>query len=173
MEWAEKARELIKERKWAVFMTVCGITGMLLIMISSLIPDKYTINEDKTADSRVMAEDYSLTLEKRLSDFLCRIDGAGEVRVYITAGSSERYVYATEGRQSRSDNKTDEEEKYVIIGSGSERNALIETVESPRVTGAVVLCSGGDSPVVCERIYSAVSAALDLPVGRIYVSKLR
>ena len=36
MEIAEKLRELIKGRKWAVFMTICGIAGLLLIMISSL-----------------------------------------------------------------------------------------------------------------------------------------
>ena len=173
MEVVKELRELLKNRKWAVFMTVCGVIGMLLVMISSFIPNKDTIKESKAAESRQKAEDFCLTLEKRLTDFLGKIDGAGEVRVFISAGSSERYVYATEGRQSISDNKTDEEEKYVIIGSGSERNALMETVESPKITGAVVLCSGGDNFVVCERIYSAVSAALDLPVGRIYVSKLK
>lgn len=173
MGLGKKVREMVKERKWAVFMTVCGVTGMLLIMISSLVPDRDNINESQAAENHIKVEDYSLTLERRLSDFLCKIDGAGEVRVYISIGSSERYVYATEGRQSRSDNKSDEEEKYVIIGSGSERNALIETVENPKITGAVVLCSGGDSSVVCERIYNAVSAVLNLPIGRIYVSKLR
>ena len=52
MEWAEKARELIKDRKWAVFMTVCGVIGMLLVMISSFIPNKDTIKESKAAESR-------------------------------------------------------------------------------------------------------------------------
>ena len=173
MEWAENAREFLKSRKWAVFMTICGIAGLLLIMISSLLPENDSVEKNTKDEYSKKAGEYSVFVENRLSDFLSRIDGAGEVRVYISVVSSEKYIYATEGRSSRSENKTDVEEKYVIVGSGSEKNALVETVENPRINGAVVLCSGGDSPIVCERVYNAVSAALGLPLGNIYVSKLR
>ena len=173
MEWAENAREFLKSRKWAVFMTICGIAGLLLIMISSLLPENDSVEKNTKDEYSKKAGEYSVFVENRLSDFLSRIDGAGEVRVYISVGSSEKYIYATEGRSSRSENKTDVEEKCVIVGSGSEKNALVETVENPRINGAVVLCSGGDSPIVCERVYNAVSAALGLPLGNIYVSKLR
>ena len=168
-----QGRELIKGRKWAVFMTICGIAGLLLIMISSLLPENDSVEKNTKDEYSKKAGEYSVFVENRLSDFLSRIDGAGEVRVYISVGSSEKYIYATEGRSSRSENKTDVEEKCVIVGSGSEKNALVETVENPRINGAVVLCSGGDSPIVCERVYNAVSAALGLPLGNIYVSKLR
>ena len=175
MELIEKVKELVKNRNWAVFMTVCGLAGLLLIMISALLPDKSVKEKSKTASPHKLSEvqDYCRQTEKSLEDFLESIDGAGEVKAYITAESSERYVYATEGRRSRADNKTEEEEKYVMIGSGSEKNALIESVEIPKVTGAVILCSGGDSASVREKLYSAVSAALDLPTARIYVTKLR
>jgi stage III sporulation protein AG len=175
MELTDKIKELIKDRKWAVFMTVCGISGLLLIMISSLLPE----NSTKTETERVMrksfvdTEEYCRNTEKRLGDFLEGIDGAGEVRVYIMAAGGERYVYATEGRRSRSDNKTEEEKKYVMTGSGSERKALIETVECPGITGAVVLCSGADSAAVREKVYHAAAAALDLPTAKIYVAKLK
>ena len=79
----------------------------------------------------------------------------------------------TKKKESKNDNKTEEEEKYVIIGSGSEKKALIESVEVPKITGAVILCSGGESAYVREQLYKAVSAALDLPTARIYVTKLR
>ena len=175
MKLTEKVRELLKNRKWAVFMTVCGTAGMLLIMLSSLMHDKEAAvpvaeSSRYSPDSTDM---YCSRTEKRLEDFIGSIEGAGSVRVYITVGSTERYVYAREGRTSRNENKTEEEEKYVMIGSGSVRNALIETVEDPEITGAVILCSGGDSAAVRERIYRTVSAALDLPTARIYVTKLR
>lgn len=175
MELIEKIKELVKNRNWAVFMTVCGIAGLLLIMISALLPDKSNAPKAERASPQKLSEvqDFCRSTAKGLEDFLESIDGAGEVKAYITAESSERYVYATEGRRSKCDNKTEEEEKYVMIGSGSEKNALIESVEIPKVTGAVILCSGSDSPYVSERIYKAVSAALDLPTARIYVTKLR
>ncbi len=175
MELIEKAKELLKKRNWAVFMTVCGIAGLLLIMISAVLPEKAPEKGTERDFPQKLSDvqDYCTRIEKSLEDFLGRIDGAGEVKAYITAESSERYVYATEGRRSTADNKTEEEEKYVMIGSGSEKNALIESVKIPKVTGAVILCSGGDSAVVREKLYSAVSAALDLPTAHIYVTKLR
>lgn len=175
MEITEKIKEHIKDRKWAVFMTVCGCAGLLLIMISSLIPDKGSRKEKYPSKESIasVAEDYCQKTEKRLEDFLADIDGAGEVKVYLAVGSDERCVYATEGRQSRGDNKTEVEEKYVIIGSGNEKNALIETVEAPEITGAVVACEGGGNALVCERVYKAVSAALGIPTSKIFVTKLR
>ena len=54
-----------------------------------------------------------------------------------------------------------------------EANLKIETVETPAITGAVIACSGFDSPAVQEQIYRAVSAALGIPTGKIYVTKLK
>ncbi|WP_028516405.1 hypothetical protein [Ruminococcus flavefaciens] len=175
MEIAEKLKELIKSRKWAVFMTICGAAGLLLIMISSLLPDNKTKGKENSCkkSSITDAGKYCTDTEKRLEGFLADIDGAGKVRVYLTVGSDERYVYATEGRYSRGESKTEEEEKYVIVGGGSEKNALVETIRAPEITGAVIACEGGESAQVRESIYKAVSAALDMPTSRIYVTKLR
>lgn len=174
MEIAEKLRELTKGRKWAVFMTICGVLGLLMIMISSLLPENAP-DKKKTAEmnSKTDAVRYCDDTERRLENFLADIDGAGEVRVYLTVGSDERYVYATEGRYSRGDSKTEEEERYVIVGGGGEKNALIETIRTPEITGAVVACQGGESAQVRESVYKAVSAALDIPTSRIFVTKLR
>lgn len=174
MEVTERIRELLKNRKWAVFMTVCGVTGLLLIMISSLLPDKKASPAVKAEHKSVCdSTAYCKDTESRLEAFLSEIEGAGEVRVYLTVGSEQRYVYATEGRHSRSDNKTEEEEKYVIVGGGSEKNALIETVQAPEITGAVIVCGGGGDAAVREQIYKAASAALGIPTARIYVAKIR
>lgn len=175
MEMAEKLRELIKGRKWAVFMTICGTAGLLLIMISSLLPDNISERKENTDNYSSIVDfgKYCTDTEKRLEGFLADIDGAGKVRVYLTVGSDERYVYATEGRYSRGENKTEEEERYVIIGGGSDKNALVETIRAPEITGAVIACEGGESAQVRESIYKAVSAALDIPTSKIYVTKLR
>lgn len=174
MEAIKRLREALNGKKAAAAMTFCGIAGLLLIMISSLIPDKKAEEPVSGDKPRIMteAEEYCTATEKRLAQFLGSIDGAGEVRVYLAVGSNERYVYATEGRHSRSDNKTEEEEKYVIIGGGSDKSALVETVEAPVISGAVIVCSGGADPSVREQLYKAASAALGIPTGKIYVTKL-
>lgn len=175
MEMVERLRALIKDRKWAVFMTVCGIAGMLLIMLSSLLTaDKdrtETIKEEKI--SITDTSDYCRATEKRLEGFLSSIDGAGDVKVYLTVGSSERYIYASEGRLSRGESKTEEEKKYVIVSGSGERNALVETVEAPEITGVVIASSGSGSAYVREQLYRSAAAALGISTSKIFVTKLR
>lgn len=174
MKITEKIRDMPVKKRMTAAMTICGLTGLSLIFLSSLMPDN-KIRDDTVSDNISVLEkaaDYRGETEKRLGEFLSSIDGAGEVKVYLTVGSDEKYVYASEGRRISSDNRTEEENKYVMIGSGNEKNALVETVETPEISGAVIACTGGGSPAVCERIYKAVSAALDIPSNKIYVTIL-
>ena len=169
----DKIRAMDSRKRMTAAMTFCGSLGLLLILLSSVIPDKKSPKPVTAEDVLGRSESYCEDTEKRLEDFLGSIDGAGEVRVYLTVGSDERYVYASEGRRTKSENKTEEERKYVMTGSGSEKSPLVETVKVPEVCGAVIACTGGGSPVVRERLYKAVSAALDIPSNKIYVTMLK
>ena len=175
MEIPEKLKNMKKDKKMLTAVTILGITGLFLIMISSIIPEKKQQDESISQPQRTMtdAESYCFETEKRLEGFLKNIYGVGDVKVYLTVGSDERYIYATEGKRSRTDEKSEEEEKYVIVGSGSDKSALIETIEIPEIEGVVVACTGCDSPVVQEQIYKAVAAALGISTGKIYVTKLK
>lgn len=165
--------EKLREKKTAA-VTVLGAVGLLLIMISTVLPDKKQSSPAPSAESQVSAADndsYRIETESRLREFLEKIDGAGDVEVYLTVGSGERYIYAAEEKKVKSDNKTEEENKYVIFGS--EKEPLVETVETPEITGAVIACTGGGSPVVEERIYKAAAAALGISTSKIYVTKMK
>ncbi len=168
-------KSLKSDKKAVTAVTVLGAVGLLLIMLSSLLPGEKK-EEEKSSEKQsisVSSADYCTETEKKLADFLEDIDGVGKVRVYLTVGGEEQYVYATEGKTSIAENKTEEERKYVMIGGGSEKSALIETVKAPEISGAVIACTGADSPVVREMVYEAASTALDLTTGQIYVTKLR
>ena len=170
----KKIKELFGERNNLVIIVILGSAGLLLVLISSLLPsgnrsDKG--NEMKVPDTDIAG--YCLETQNRLEDFLESIDGVGKVRVYLTINSDEQYIYAKEEKQSRADDRTEQEEKYVLVGGGSDKTALIETVRMPEIAGAVVACTGCDSPIVRERIYRAVSAALGISAGKIYVTKLQ
>ena len=171
MEAAERFRNMKKDKRMMCAVVILGAAGLLLIMLSPVLSGgkKRSDNVKALELTSVSGEEYCYSLERRLEAFLSRIEGAGEVRVFLKAGSEQRYVYATEGKQSRSDNRSEEEEKYVLVGGNSGKSALIETIETPSIEGAVILCSGG-SPAVQERIYRAASAALGISTARIYVA---
>ena len=174
MKITEKIRDMPSGRRMTAAMTACGVIGLGLILLSSFISDRKSDVPEFPSDFSAVerSDSYRADTERRLGNFLSSIEGAGEVKVYLTVGSDERYVYATEGRRSSSENRTEEERKYVMTGSGSEKKALIETIEIPVISGAVIACTGGGSPVVCERMYKAVSAALGIPSNKIYVTML-
>ncbi len=174
MEIPDKLKNVRKDKRVKAVILL-GIVGMALIMISSLIPEKKQTKNTSQAVSGNMTDtqSYCSAAEKRLEEFLSNIDGAGDVRVYLTVGSTAKTIYATEGKRSKTDNKTEEEEKYVMVGGGSDKSALVENIEAPEIQGAVIICSGCDSPAVREQIYRAAAAALGLPTGKIYVGKLK
>lgn len=165
---------LKSDKKALTAVTVLGAAGLLLIMLSSLMPDDEGGKEKPAAAITEPAQgDYCAETEKRLTDFLSGIDGVGRVEVFLTVSGNEKYVYATEGKVSSSENKTEEEYSYVMVGGGSDKTALVETVNSPEITGAVIACSGSSDPAVQEEIYETVSTALGIPTSRIYVTKLK
>ena len=175
MEVAEKFRDLPKDKKLLAVVMFLGIAGLIFIMLAAVIPDGKSTDTAEYSQAKGVnsTEDFRIDTEKRLEEFLKNIDGAGDVKVCITVATDQRYVYATEGKRNQSGNTTEEEKKYVIIGNGSEKTALVETIQPPAITGAVVACSGYDSPAVQEQIYKATSAVLGISTGKIYVTKLK
>ena len=173
MEIAEKLRSLLDKKGKVTLVTLLGCAGLLLIMLSSVMPEERHEPQPPAETETADAEDYRDSAEKRLESFLRGVEGAGQVKVCLTVGSGERTVYASEDKSSRSADRTEEESKYVIIGGNSDRSALVEKTELPEITGAAVLCTGGASPVVQERIYKAVSPILGLPSSRIYVTEMK
>lgn len=170
---SEKIRNIVKNKKNAAAVTVLVTAGLLLLMLSFFSADKKETVKSREKPQTDAAQDYCSQTEERLKAFLEKIEGAGEVEVYLTIGSGERYVYVSEEKRSESENKTEEEEKYVLIGGSSSREPLIETIEVPKITGAVIICTGCKSPVVEERIYKAAAAALDIPTVDIYVTIMK
>lgn len=173
MELFEKIKGITGNKRSAAGIVLLGAAGILLLFVSSLTGDKKEAVPELEKACSDVAQEYRRESEERLEAFLENIEGAGEVEVYLTVGSGERYIYASEEKTSDSENRTEKEQKYVMIGGSSSREPLVETVRVPEITGAVVICTGCGSPVVEERMYKAAAAALDIPTSDIYVSIMK
>ena len=104
------------------------------------------------------------TLESRLEAILCRIDGAGEVKVLLTEDRAGEVFYQTEGE----DGKT-----VLICGADRSESGLVRTTEAPVYRGAVVVCRGADSAAVRLAVVEAVANATGLGTDRITVLKMK
>lgn len=147
-------------------LVILGILGMGCILLSSLLPER----QEPAAAAGDSVEDYRMQLETELTEMLSVMEGVGEVQVLVTLAGSEEYCYAKADDRTVTDTQTRSSVSYVTVGGS--REALLETVTYPGITGVVVACEGGASPVVQESVNRAVAVACGLSLNQIYVTKL-
>jgi stage III sporulation protein AG len=154
---------------------ILGLAGMLLILFSEIFSndgnDAKKNTDIKTTAGDENYENYANDMEIQLKEILEKIDGVGNAEVMITVSGTEEYIYAQEEKNQKSEKDSSEEKQYVIIGSNGDKQALLKKIVSPEISGVVIICEGGDSNIVKERVYNTISAVFNIPSQRIYVTK--
>ena len=173
-KWLDRIKKV--PRKWWI---VIGVTAIFLIALSEWIPSSETAVSIDALDTQAYAEQ----LEKRLTDMVESIDGAGECRVMVTLENGVEYIYANEQSStsnrvedhSETSDKTtvrdDTESSYVIVNAADGRQGLLVTEVQPTVRGVVVVCEGGENELVKERIMNMVATVLNITASRVCVTK--
>ena len=142
---AGKLKGLLDNEKIKKIIIITGVIGIALIFISSYIDFDSMNKSDK--DKEFSVTTYSTEIENDLQTVISQIEGAGETKVLLTLENSVEYVYLKD-----STTKTKEIE--------------------PLIRGVLVVCEGGDDPVVVERITDAVTKALDISTAKVCITKL-
>lgn len=160
-------------------IVAAGILGIALILLSEFWP-----KADKAAAAKASTDEFVQKTEERLAQIVGSIEGAGECRIMLTLENGVEYVYATEqkvnknevedtgGNSSKLSQQNNSEESVIIVDTDEGRKGLLVTEIEPTVKGVVVVCSGGDQPLVQERIINAVTTALNISTKRVCVTKL-
>ena len=168
---ADRFRQSSNRLKIAV---VLGAAGMLMIMLSELVPEskdkpEKAMSQTETTDS----DDFRKRTERELKALLEQIEGVGDCEVMISLESSTEYIYAenisrfTEDNADRRSEKLDED--IVITENGGTRQPLIRKVIDPQIGGVVIVCEGGGDISINERVQKAVSTALNISSTRVCV----
>lgn len=140
-----KIKNILKPEKIRSIIIIAGIIGIALIFLSSYVD--FGSASGKRKDEEFSVRTYSTEIESDLQSVLSQIEGAGKTKVLLTMENSVEYVYLND-----STTKTKEIQ--------------------PLIRGVLVVCEGGDSPVVVERITQAVTKALDISTAKVCVTKL-
>ena len=135
-------KKLFESDKARKIIVIIGIIGIALIFISSISG----INTDKKTEGFSVTT-YSTEIESDLQKILSSISGCGETKVLLTIENSVEYVYLED-----STTKTKEIQ--------------------PVIRGVLVVCEGGDDPVVTQTVTQAVTRALDISSAKVCVTKL-
>lgn len=162
----------VKNDRKLLFILILGISGVILIVISSSESEDNTDIKNSVEMTSFNESVYIAELEKKLSDMISLISGAGNSKVIITLECDYETVYAKDGSLSKDDNSTDEDSEYIIIDSEKNQNGLLLKTVTPKVRGVAVVCEGGDNQYVRNAVTEMLTAVLDVGVNRISVSKL-
>ena len=170
-------QNLLSKLKSPKTLMILGVAGILLIFLSTLFSSE-TDKPVKDGDSQIETEEYRRNLEGEIEQLVSEITGSRKVSVTVTLDSSVRYSYA-DTKEETSSNKTESDSKtsgseiksgYITVktSSGGEE-ALLITAQMPEIRGVAVVCEGGDSEILREKIENAVTAALNITSKRVYI----
>ncbi len=151
---SEKIKSFLSEKKHIKAVYIIVIIGVALLCVPSFFEKEETATPYVCEFSNTSAED----IEKILS----RISGVGKCSVLITYKSSGEQVTAK-------DISNGNDEKNVIIGSGSGERPFIIKEEMPEVLGVLVVCDGGGNTKIKNQVTEAVSVLCGVSLNRVKV----
>lgn len=171
------------ESKKKITLILCLVTGLSMMLISGFFSSSSKKQNNKDVNFNVSS--YENKLEERLLDLVEEIDGVGKAKIMLTLESSIEYIYAQERREKtdkisdfkdktplKLQERNDEEKKLMLVdGPSGRRQALIKTEIQPKVKGVVVVCQGGNEPVVNQQITNVLTTVLNIPSSRVFVTK--
>ncbi len=183
MNYLETLKNITKSKEKKIENIVLLIILLSIILIASKYIFSSNDNSSKTSNSTTTNENINNSengttentnsvqddLEYKLSEILSQISGISEVSVVITYSSdtTQTPVYNTK-EQEKSGEKTTEK-SVAYNEDGSKKTAIIETVEMPKIEGAIIVAKGASTVEMRSKIATAVSTLTDVPVYKVQV----
>lgn len=172
-----KLKALFKSEKRVRILVLLGVLGILLLCLSEFLPHTRTAQKEDTAKTQTDVNDFCAQTEKKLSELIAQVEGAGRVQVMLTIESSDEKIYAAD-EKSNAKTDGDAEQKsydsqYVLVDGASGDTGMLLKTNAPKVKGVIIVCDGGENPAVANQITNAVSAALGVGANRVSVLKMK
>ncbi|MEE1013062.1 MAG: hypothetical protein U0L92_01955 [Clostridia bacterium] len=155
-----------------VFLALTGFSG------EKKETPRNATEETEVQETEILSEDYITRLEERLVKTLSKIDGAGEVSVFVSIESGGEKVLATDikteseeaAEENQSESRNQKEESVVLSEKDSGQSPYIIEEKMPVPSGILVIAEGAKNENVKLEIYEAVKALFGLSAHRIKVT---
>ncbi|MBQ9778336.1 MAG: hypothetical protein IJW22_05355 [Clostridia bacterium] len=137
-----------------------ALAGIVLMLLGSALEGRETLQRADTAtDKLTELSSYEQALESELAHLCASVAGVGQVEVMVHLSAGARVQYTS-----------DEKGAPVTVGGGSSEQALYATLQSPEIAGVGIVCRGGSSAAVQQRLTELVSTTLGIPSSRVFVT---
>jgi len=175
-----------------VFLIILIIT--IIVINTILKADENIINKEEDSVTKLAESIQSETnisieendISKKLENILSKINGAGEVSVFLTySETSELIPVYNENVNESTTEETDtsggkrtinskDNQKEIIYEEGTEGKKIVtQKIISPKIEGAIITAKGAGDINVKNNIIQAIEAATGLAVHKIQVFEMR
>lgn len=177
MEGQEKGflQKLLQREGWRKAVVALGLAGMLLILLSSLLPSSPGRTNAAAGGESIDPQAYLEQTEARLERLLSGVQGVGKTSVMLTLEHGVEYRYAvdeklsqnstttySEGAPQKLEEQQEKEQSYLLVDSSNGRGPLVLTELPPRIQGVVVVCEGAGNATVAARVIDVVTTSLGI-----------
>lgn len=125
-------------------------------------------NNEKTNENTGMVTSQT-NLENKLSDILSKINGISEVSVLLTYSTDTKQNVVYNTKEESSDGKTSTEKSVAYNEQSGQKNAIVESVEMPKVEGAIIVAKGANSVEMRSKLASTISSVTGIAVYKVQV----
>ena len=166
-------RKLSDEKIRNRLLISVGLLGLLLIFLSELGGSENP--KVASMSQTVENETYIQSMEDKLGKLVEQVSGAGNCHVMVTLEQGTQYVFARESKKvidetqshdgnenSKVQQKDNSESRIVVLEENGVSRPLVETSKEPQVKGVVVVCEGGSSSIVRERVTEVLTTVLGI-----------
>ncbi|NLX63718.1 MAG: hypothetical protein GX022_02910 [Clostridiaceae bacterium] len=135
-------------------------------------PEKKTVQSGYSLEGQEIVAD----IERRLSELLSKVEGAGQVSVMVYADTSSEQVPAYNDIQdTRNDERVDGRSLEVsetrqLALAGTDEPVILKVI-IPQIKGVIVVAEGADDVLVKAQLNNAVCTLLGIPEHRVQILK--
>ena len=162
----KKAADFLKKYRFAALVLLIGLALMLL-------PSRKE-SENSASTQTAETTEAEPSINAQLVDILSKVQGAGNVQVLLTIRAGEETLYQTDNTVEVTGEDSSTQVSTVILSNTDKaQTGLVRQVNPPTYLGALIVCQGGDDPLVKLAITEAVSKVTGLGADRISVLKMK
>ena len=154
--------EKIKDKKLLIFAAI-ALAGVIVLTMG-----KFTSKEvlsDGSEMSDLDPKEYAREIESEITRLCKSVVGNCDIHVVVSLDGGYRSVYASDKQSTQGGYKN----STVLVGSGSEKGAVLVRYENPQISGVGIVLSCGESERIKNDIISLVSSAFNVGTNKIHV----
>jgi len=178
MNYLETIKNITKDKEKRTQNLVLLVILLVILLISiNLIFDKNGSNESNITKKAESDENVSSVsnnidqtdLEKKLENILSQISGISDVSVVLTYSQDTKQNVVYNTKEEIKDGNSSKEASVAYNETSGSKTAIVESVELPKIEGAIVVAKGANSVEIRSKIASAISSVTNIAAYKVQV----